>query len=68
MVFEAEVTGLEEMRFWVLAWGSPAEVLEPEAVREAVKAEARALVARYGGREEDEQRRLHLMAIRNGSP
>ena len=55
VVFEAEVAGLEEVRFWVLGWGSLAEVLEPEALREAVRAEARALVALYGGREEDER-------------
>jgi predicted DNA-binding transcriptional regulator YafY len=53
VVFEAEVAGLEEVRFWVLGWGSRAEVLEPEALREAVRAEARALVERYGGREEE---------------
>mgnify|MGYP006292301189 CR=1 FL=1 len=55
VVFEAEVAGLEEVRFWVLGWGSLAEVLEPEALREAVRAEARALVERYGGSEEDER-------------
>jgi len=53
VVFEAEVAGLEEVRFWVLGWGSLAEVLEPEALREAVRAEARALAARYEGREEE---------------
>jgi len=55
VVFEAEVAGLEEVRFWVLGWGSLAEVLEPEALREAVRAEARALVERYGGSEENER-------------
>jgi predicted DNA-binding transcriptional regulator YafY len=54
VVFEAEVAGLEEVRFWVLGWGSLAEVLEPEALREAVKAEARAMVERYGVRREEE--------------
>ena len=49
VVFEAEVAGLDEVRFWVLGWGSAAEVLEPEALREAVQAEVRALAARYEG-------------------
>ncbi len=50
VLFEAEVAGLEEIRFWVMGWGSAAEVLEPEALREAVRAEARAMAERYEGR------------------
>ncbi len=47
VIFEAEVAGLDEVRFWVMGWGSAAEVLEPPALREAVRAEAGRLLARY---------------------
>ncbi|MFO7784539.1 MAG: transcriptional regulator, partial [Desulfatiglandales bacterium] len=56
VLFEAEVAGLDEIRFWVLGWGSAAEVLEPEALREAVRAEARALAERYEGVREEKSR------------
>ncbi|MGD8389513.1 MAG: WYL domain-containing protein, partial [Desulfobacteraceae bacterium] len=57
IVFEAEVAGLDEIRFWVLGWGFLAEVLEPEALREAVRSEAERLVARYEGRGEGVEKR-----------
>jgi predicted DNA-binding transcriptional regulator YafY len=52
-LFQAEVAGLDEIRFWVLGWGSAAEVLEPEALRDAVRAEARALAEQYEGLREE---------------
>lgn len=47
VVFEAEVAGTEEIRFWVLNWGSHALVLEPESLREAVRKEAEKLLSSY---------------------
>jgi proteasome accessory factor B len=43
LVFEAVVAGIREIKYWVLGWGSNACILEPEALREEVKAEARAM-------------------------
>ena len=49
IVFEAEVAGIDEVRFWVMSWGSQALVLEPEALREAVRAEAEMMLVGYRG-------------------
>lgn len=43
------VTGLEEVKRWVLQYGAHAEVLAPPALRAAVAEEARKLVGVYGG-------------------
>ncbi|MBN1102624.1 MAG: WYL domain-containing protein, partial [Deltaproteobacteria bacterium] len=48
LIFESEVAGTDEIRFWVMGWGSHAEVLEPEDLREQIRAEAETLVVRYG--------------------
>jgi predicted DNA-binding transcriptional regulator YafY len=47
LVFTAEVAGLEEIKFWVLKWGSAATVLAPPSLREAVCREARALYEQH---------------------
>ncbi len=47
IVFEAEVAGIDEIKFWILKWGAQATVLEPESLRTAICAEAEALVANY---------------------
>jgi predicted DNA-binding transcriptional regulator YafY len=49
IIFEAEVAGTEEIRFWIMTWGSKAEVLEPESLREEIRAEAERMVKRYEG-------------------
>ena len=43
VIFEAEVAGTEEIKFWVMSWGSKALVLEPESLREELRAEAKAM-------------------------
>jgi predicted DNA-binding transcriptional regulator YafY len=43
-----EVGGLEELRSWVLSFGSGARVLEPPALRAAVEAELARALERYG--------------------
>lgn len=48
VIFEAEIAGTDEIRFWVMGWGSHAEVIEPEVLREQIRAEAETLVGRYG--------------------
>jgi predicted DNA-binding transcriptional regulator YafY len=49
ILFEAEVAGTDEIRFWVMNWGSKAEVLEPASLREEIRFEAAAMVSTYGG-------------------
>jgi predicted DNA-binding transcriptional regulator YafY len=52
LIFEAVVAGKREIKYWVLGWGSNACVLEPEALREEVLAEARAMAGLYEARNE----------------
>jgi predicted DNA-binding transcriptional regulator YafY len=55
LTFEAEVAGTEEVKFWVMGWGSHARVLGPESLAKAIRSEAEAVAALYGlpaGREE----------------
>lgn len=46
--FSMEVGGTAEIRTWVLSFGSGAEVLEPESLRDEVRKELEASLARYG--------------------
>jgi predicted DNA-binding transcriptional regulator YafY len=47
IIFEAEVAGTDEIRFWIMTWGSKAEVLEPESLREEIRIEAERMARRY---------------------
>ncbi|MDP2645526.1 MAG: transcriptional regulator [Desulfobacterales bacterium] len=47
LVFEAEVAGTEEIKFWVMNWGSKAEVLEPESLKDEIREEAEAMLKIY---------------------
>jgi len=49
IIFEAEVAGTDEIRFWIMTWGSKAEVLEPESLREEVRFEAERMARLYEG-------------------
>lgn len=48
IIFEAEVAGTQEIKFWVMSWGAKAEVLEPESLREEIRAESELLLEKYG--------------------
>ncbi|MCJ7594228.1 MAG: WYL domain-containing protein, partial [Desulfobacterales bacterium] len=48
VVFEAEVAGTDEIKFWIMSWGSKAEVLEPTSLREETRTEAEAVMRIYG--------------------
>ena len=48
IIFEAEVAGTRDMKFWVMSWGSKAVVLKPESLRDKILAEAEAMAGRYG--------------------
>ena len=47
IIFEAEVAGTDEIRFWIMTWGAKAVVLEPESLREEIRAEAEMMADRY---------------------
>jgi predicted DNA-binding transcriptional regulator YafY len=47
VVFEARVALTPELTSWILNWGSHARVLEPEALREAIRSEAEKITALY---------------------
>ncbi len=39
IIFEADVAGLDEIRFWVLSWGSKAIVISPESLKLTIQEE-----------------------------
>jgi hypothetical protein len=47
IIFEAEVAGTDEIKFWIMSWGSKAEVLEPESLRDEILREAEVMLERY---------------------
>jgi predicted DNA-binding transcriptional regulator YafY len=49
IIFESKVAGTDEIRFWIMTWGSKAEVLEPESLREEIRAKAAMMAGRYEG-------------------
>jgi len=44
IVFEAEVAGTKEIKYWVLTWGAKAVVLAPKSLRDEIRAEATAML------------------------
>ena len=44
-----QVGGTAELRQWILSFGAGAEVLEPESLRDEVRAELEGALSRYGG-------------------
>lgn len=47
VILEAEVAGTDEIKFWIMSWGSQALVLEPGSLRQEIRAEAEEIVAGY---------------------
>lgn len=47
VIFEADVAGLEEIRFWVLSWGANAVVLSPESLKISIKDEITKMTKNY---------------------
>ena len=47
LIFEAEVAGINEIKFWVLRWGAKAYVLEPPSLRRAIANEVAAMGQEY---------------------
>jgi len=48
IIFEAQVAGTDEIRFWIMTWGSKAKVLEPESLRQEIKLESEKMAKQYG--------------------
>ena len=47
LAWSASVSGLHEVRIWILGWGADAEVLEPAELRDSIAAELARATARY---------------------
>jgi predicted DNA-binding transcriptional regulator YafY len=50
LVFEAEVAGTQEIKRWVMRFGSKARVLEPESLRVEIRMEAAEMLASYSNK------------------
>lgn len=48
IIFEADVAGTDEIKFWIMSWGAHAMVLEPESMRSEINAEAEKILEKYG--------------------
>ena len=47
IIFEAEVAGTEEIKFWIMSWGASALVIEPESLRDDILKETEVIIERY---------------------
>lgn len=47
LIFEARVAGTDEIKFWLMSWGSKAQVLSPATLRDEILAEAKAMLQSY---------------------
>jgi len=47
IILEIEVAGSEEIQRWIMTWGAMAEVLEPESLRDDIRAQAEAILGTY---------------------
>ncbi len=47
IVFTAEVAGIDEIKRWIMGWGSAAQVLEPPALRSAIAKDATDMLKFY---------------------
>ena len=47
LIFRVEISGIEEIKFWILGWGKDAVVLEPDDLREEIRLEAQGILEGY---------------------
>jgi len=47
IIFEAEVAGTDEIRFWIMIWGSKAEVLGHDVLKEENREEVEGMLKGY---------------------
>ena len=48
IIFEVEVAGTEEIKHWIMSWGSNARVLDPEILQDEIRAEVLAMLGESG--------------------
>jgi len=48
LIFKVEISGTEEIKFWIMRWGKEAVVLEPESLREEIRMEAEGMLKNIG--------------------
>jgi predicted DNA-binding transcriptional regulator YafY len=53
VIFTVKVAGVQEIKYWVLKWGSAAEVLSPDLLRREVSEEISAMQTLYSGKTHD---------------
>jgi predicted DNA-binding transcriptional regulator YafY len=58
IIFVAEVAGTDEVKFWIMSWGSHALVLEPESLKSTIKKEAELMAGKYAKGSEKEEETL----------
>ncbi|MEW6440769.1 MAG: transcriptional regulator [bacterium] len=58
IVFEVEVAGTQEIKQWIMGWGSGAEVLEPKSLRDELGREAQELAQIYEPKKRTKDRTL----------
>jgi len=54
IIFEAEVSGTDEVKYWVMSWGAKALVLEPESLRKEIQSECALTLDHYTNNSEVE--------------
>ena len=54
----AGAAGTDEIKFWIMSWGSKALILEPESLKDEIRAEAEAMIEKYAKETEKEERPL----------
>jgi len=47
IIFKAAVAGTKEIKFWIMSWGSNAQVLAPESLKKEIAAEAADMLRNY---------------------
>ena len=52
VILELDVAGPREIKHWILRWGSQAQVLEPDSLREAIRSEAAEILGVYANSSE----------------
>ncbi|NNL75801.1 MAG: transcriptional regulator [Desulfobacterales bacterium] len=52
LIMEVDVAGTQEIKHWILRWGSRAQVLEPDSLREEIRSEAAEILGVYANRSE----------------